>query len=83
MEAEMKNLKPQLAVFESRGLNGLEPNVEALKRAAAHFMWEIDQIPHHNPEELLRYKSLAKTSLEESVMWAVKACSRTQKSASV
>lgn len=75
---EQKNLEPHMKVFESRGLNGKEQLVSDIKLAAANLLWEINNIsvpPGNN--EAGRLVSLAKTDIESSVMWAVKAVSRT------
>ena len=64
-----------LKVFESRGLNGFEKHVEEIKSRAAALLESIDNIP--GTYEADRLVSLAKTDLESSVMWAVKAISRT------
>lgn len=65
-------------VFESRGLNGQEDRVQRIKDSAATLFEQIDSIsiPPGN-SEAGRLVSLAKTELESSVMWAVKAISRT------
>lgn len=67
------------ATFESRGLRGQDAHVQRLKdRAAA--LWDVVDdisIPPGN-SEAGRLVALAKTTLEESVMWAVKALSRNQ-----
>lgn len=64
-------------VFESRGLNGQEEQVARLKSKAEELWDEIDNIsvPPGN-SEAGRLVSLAKTELESTVMWAVKALSR-------
>lgn len=64
-------------VFESRGLNGNEDLVQLLKITAAGYLATINRIaiPSEN-KEAGRLVSLAKTAIEESVMWAVKAVSR-------
>lgn len=64
-------------VFESRGLNGQEQQVAALKSKAEELWDEIDSIsvPPGN-SEAGRLVALAKTELESTVMWAVKALSR-------
>lgn len=65
-------------VFESRGLNGFEKEVEAIKEAASvlHALIDNTAIATGNMEAG-RLVSLAKTELESCVMWAVKAISRT------
>jgi len=64
-------------VFESRGLNGQEEKVQDLKNKAAELWQLIDNIsvPPGN-SEAGRLVALAKTELESTVMWAVKAFSR-------
>lgn len=65
-------------VFDSRGVDGKGHVIQEIKNRAAMLLAEIDgiNIPPGN-SEAGRLVSLAKTSLEESVMWAVKAVSRT------
>ena len=63
--------------FESRGLNGRDNHVHAIKSAAAELWQWIDNIPvPPGNTEAGRLVALAKTDLESSVMWAVKAISR-------
>jgi len=64
-------------VFESRGLDGQEEHVARIK-AAAEALWdELDNISvYPGNSEGMRLISLAKTSLEQTVMWGVKSLSR-------
>lgn len=66
-----------IAVFESRRIERIE-QVDIIKFRAATLLAEIDaiSIPPEN-REAGRLVSLAKTDLENCVMWAVKALSRT------
>jgi hypothetical protein len=76
-QAAQRDLSRATKVFESRGLNGQEHLVDGVKRAASTLFWEIDSIPiPPGNTEAGRLVSLAKTALEESVMWATKAVSR-------
>lgn len=72
------NIESSKKVFESRGLNGFEKEVEAIKNEAAilHSLISHISIAPGN-SEAGRLVSLAKTELESAVMWAVKAVSRT------
>lgn len=77
MQAEM-NIERGVKTFESRGFkeNGAE-HVEYIKKNAAVLWSYIDNIPvPPGNTEAGRLVSLAKTELESSVMWAVKALSR-------
>lgn len=64
--------------FASLGLGGQESYVEDIKSKATALWIAIDRVGQNRPttEEAPRLKALAKTALEESVMWAVKAVSR-------
>lgn len=63
------------SVFATKGLNGQEATIEKVKIKAAE-LWEIfDDISPQLPESR-RLTALAKTELESSVMWGVKALSR-------
>lgn len=69
--------------FASLGINGQEDRVAAIKSIAEDLWIEIDNIGVNNigenrpsTEEGPRLKALAKTALEETVMWAIKAVSR-------
>lgn len=64
--------------FASLGLGGQESYVEDIKSKATALWIAIDRVGESRPttEEAHRLKALAKTALEESVMWAVKAVSR-------
>lgn len=64
-------------LFESRGMSaeGLSCSIR-IKREASRMLSEIDAIPIC--QENARLVALAKTHLEDSVMWAVKAISREQ-----
>lgn len=76
--------KKNQSIFEQRGIkdNGQQFLIEQIKYASSIVMDSIDQIsvPPDNAAEVGRLVSLAKTSLEESVMWATKAVSRFEKS---
>lgn len=63
-------------IFESRSINNLH-QVGEIKKRAAILLAEIDgiSVPPGNTEAG-RLITLAKTDLESSVMWAVKAISR-------
>lgn len=64
-------------VFESRGLNGHEGLVEDIKIFAGYLFDKLDLIPvPPGNNEAGRLVALAKTELESTVMWAVKAISR-------
>ena len=66
-----------IATFESRGLNGQEKQVEGIKDLAARLFTAIDDIPvPPGNNEAGRLVAKAKTDLETSVMFAVKALSR-------
>jgi hypothetical protein len=63
--------------FAGRGLNGQEALVEEIKNRAAG-LWDLfNSIPNVPGTPSGRLTALAKTELESSVMWAVKAISRT------
>lgn len=63
--------------FESRSLNGQEEQVDKIKTVAALLFDQIDAIAlPPEKREAARLVALAKTNLEQTVMWAVKACSR-------
>lgn len=65
--------------FESRGLQGQDELVEEIKQDASVLLARFDRIPvppGENAREAGRLLSLAKTHLENAVMWAVKAISR-------
>ncbi len=64
--------------FASMGLNGQEDRVEKIKEAAAVLWDAIDRVSIEPGANGMRYIALAKTSLEESVMWAVKGVSRSK-----
>lgn len=74
---EELNIEPGKKVFEYRGLNGKEAQVEQIKQTAAALwsMINVISVPPGNTEAG-RLLALAKTDLESSVMWAVKAVSR-------
>lgn len=80
-------VNPELAksykTFESRGFASPEHGilVESLKVDASALLATINaiSIPPDNAQEVGRLVSLAKTELEASVMWAVKAISRFNK----
>ena len=78
MEKESKNVSQKaFDQFKSMGLHGQELKVEEIKFLAAE-LWDcIDKITGEAAtQEAVRHSKLAKTKLEESVMWAVKAVSR-------
>lgn len=65
-------------VFESRGLNGQEAKIEEIKNKAAQ-LWDLFDnipVPPGLQTDAMRLVSIAKTNLETSVMYAVKAYSR-------
>lgn len=72
------------AVFESRvfGSEQSTVQVENIKTQAAMLLDAINEIPTPNAEAG-RLASLAKTSIEETVMWATKAVSRFNPSTSL
>lgn len=72
------NCCPGHKIFESRGLNNQEQKVENIKQLAGMLWQEFDEILHEEGSEAPRLISLAKTHLESSVMWGVKACSRSK-----
>lgn len=84
MENETNQQSPSMSerafkTFESRGLNGQESKIESIKEKAA-LLWDAFdaiEIPPGN-QEAWRLVALAKTELESSVMWGVKAVSRYQ-----
>lgn len=67
-----------VATFEQRGLNDSQvESIEQIKTNAAALWYNLDNIavaPGNSDSG--RLVSLAKTSLEEAVMWATKAVSR-------
>lgn len=65
-------------VFESREMKGTAPaQVAQIKETAALLWCMINLLPQpHDNKEVGRLVALAKTDLESSVMWAVKAASR-------
>lgn len=66
-------------VFESKGLNGKEELVEKVKAKAGE-LWDLFQEGTNEPgTEGGRMYALAKTNLEQSVMWFVKGISRSVK----
>lgn len=68
-----------IRVFESRGLKGREAHVEEVKVKAAELLDLMESIQPTKTGEHVRYFALAKTALEESVMWHVKGVSRMNK----
>lgn len=64
-----------VAVFEQRGLKDQEPIAAIIKEQAAALWDTLDTITTGTPEGA-RLLSIAKTNLETSVMFAVKALSR-------
>jgi hypothetical protein len=66
------------AMFESRGFTTEQQTtlVEEIKDLAATLYDKIDSVTNVNQTEASRLVALAKTSLEETVMWATKAVSR-------
>jgi hypothetical protein len=73
------------AVFESRSLSAIgAAQIDTIKAKAAELLAEIDSIKATDEvvtagkqNESLRLVALAKKDLESTVMWAVKAISRT------
>lgn len=66
-----------LEVFATRGLGPYLDLADQIKTKAAEFLDLIDRIPEAKFDgTVARYKNLAKTEIENSVMWATKACSR-------
>lgn len=63
-------------VFESRGLHGQEQKIETIKEKAAELWDAFDAIEIPPGSEAGRLVALAKTELETSVMYGVKAVSR-------
>ena len=63
-------------VFEQRGLGNQEERVEAIKFAATQLLSQIGEVLTDGNPDAGRCLSIAKTKLEESVMWAVKGVSR-------
>lgn len=61
--------------FATMGLNGQEEKVERIKSIAGQLWDAIDDISVEPNALGGRYVALAKTTLEESVMWAVKGVS--------
>lgn len=68
-----------IKIFESRSVNGQEGKVEEIKYLAAH-LWDVIDVISVPPgnNEAGRLIALAKTELELTVMWTVKALSRNQ-----
>lgn len=64
--------------FASFGLNGQEAKVDGIKSLAAQLWDAIDNISIEPNAAGGRYVALAKTELEQAVMWAVKAVSRSK-----
>lgn len=63
-------------VFESRGLQGKEELVEKVKSKAGE-LWDLFHEGTNTPgTDGGRMYALAKTNLEQAVMWFVKGCSR-------
>ena len=63
-------------IFESRGLQGKEAEVEAVKQKAGE-LWDLFNAGTNAPNtEGGRMYALAKTNLEQAVMWFVKGVSR-------
>ena len=63
-------------VFESKGLNNKVELVEKVKAKAGE-LWDLYHSGTNEPgTEGGRMYALAKTNLEQSVMWFVKGCSR-------
>jgi hypothetical protein len=52
-----------------------DPNVDAIKTAAAALIDLIDALPQQDAEQA-RLKSLAQTHIEDAAMWAVKAATK-------
>lgn len=82
METNIENFDPKeiesnLKTFETRGFGSYEGLVNQIKEAAAVVLTAFSKIsiPSGNAEAA-RLVSLAKTNLEQSVMWATKAVSR-------
>lgn len=63
--------------FETRGFGGNETLVEGIKSDAAILLARFNRIPTPGAEAG-RLAALAKTHLEEAVMWAVKAITRAE-----
>jgi hypothetical protein len=74
-DPQQVDLSKAKKVFESRGLNGQEELVERIKFEAECLYTAMEAVPVPNPESA-RLMALAKTSVEEAVMWAVKSVSR-------
>lgn len=79
MEHQLRASQKGMSVFESRGFATPHHSetVEKLKGIAAVLWTELDAIvPPPGNSETGRYLAIAKTELESSVMFAVKALSR-------
>lgn len=67
-----------IEVFESRGLHGKEELVEQVKAKAGELFDLINSATNDPGTEGGRMYALAKTNLEQSVMWFVKGVSRSK-----
>lgn len=66
-----------LEVFASKGLGPYVDLADQIKSKAAEYLDLLAKIPEAKFDGTVsRYKNLATTNIENSVMWAVKACSR-------
>lgn len=63
-------------VFETRGIQGQEKLVEEVKEQAATLLKYMDMVPMPLSQDAARCFAVAKTKLEEHVMWFTKGISR-------
>ena len=70
-------------IFESRGIEGYEGAINDIKDDATQLYATLDDIKCRPGSEAGRLIALAKTHLETSVMFAVKACSRMKEGVTV
>ena len=66
-------------VFESRGLHGKDELVEKVKEKAGELYALFSEATNEPGTDAVRHYALAKTNLEQSVMWFVKGISRSVK----
>lgn len=72
------NTTAGLNVFDTKGLGGHEDRIEAVRTKAAE-LWDLfnnNGVPEKVSSDAARMFSLAKTNLEQAIMWFTKGTSR-------
>lgn len=72
-ETEINSAKE---TFETQGFGANEGIAGSIKESAAVVLATFNKIPTTAGPEVVRLVQLAKTNLEQAIMWATKACSR-------